>query len=53
MRLGIFIQKIVAPHIIFSFFLKILVGGGGNHNVIKLLVSHAAVFVSFSCNTPP
>ena len=30
MRLGIFIQKIVAPHIIFSFFPKVLVGGGGN-----------------------
>ena len=30
MKLGIFTQKIVAPHILFSFFLKVLVGGGGN-----------------------
>ena len=30
MKLGIFTQKIVAPHILFSFFLKVLVGGRGN-----------------------
>ena len=30
MRSGIFTQIIVAPHILFSFFLNVLVVGGGN-----------------------
>ena len=58
MKLGIFTQKIVAPHILFSFFLKVLVGGGGNQmssncqSPMQLFLSpsHATLLRKFECN---
>lgn len=57
MRLGIFIQKIVAPHILFSFFLNVLVGGEGNlssncYSPLQLFLSpsNATLLSKFECN---
>lgn len=58
MKLRIFTQKIVAPHILFSFFLKILVGGGVNQMSsncqcpmqLFLCPSHATLLRKFERN---